>query len=138
MEDSAVTNAAYLARINGSANADKATLLQMRKTAGSDQALRMAANEFAGVFLGQMFKTMSSTVQRSEMFSGGAGENMFRDMLNQEYARNAAYNDAYGLGQMIYQAMKRRNGIQEASGAAENPARAGSPAAPGKNRKEEA
>lgn len=114
MEDSAVSNTAYLARINGSANADKATLMQMRNRPDSDQALRMAANEFAGVFLGQMYKVMASTVQRSDMFGGGPGENIFREMLNQEYARNAAYGDAYGLGEMIYKSMKVRAGIKDA------------------------
>lgn len=108
MEDFAANNAAYLARINGSVNADKAKLMQMRNLGDSDQALRMAANEFAGVFMSQMYKIMDSTVQRSGMFGGGHGENVFRDMLNQEYARNAAYGDAYGLGEMIYQAMKVR------------------------------
>ena len=61
-----------------------------------------------GAIMAQMYKVMDSTVQRSGMFGGGAGENVFREMLNQEYARNAAYGDAYGLGEMIYQAMKVR------------------------------
>ena len=127
MEDFAANNAAYLARINGSVNADKAKLMQMRNLGDSDQALRMAANEFAGVFMSQMYKIMDSTVQRSGMFGGGHGENVFRDMLNQEYARNAAYGDAYGLGEMIYQAMKIR-----ANAAPAAPAPAAGAAAPEK------
>ncbi len=132
MEDFAANNPAYLARINGSVNADKAKLMQMRNLGDSDQALRMAANEFAGVFMSQMYKIMDSTVQRSGMFGGGQGENVFREMLNQEYARNAAYGDAYGLGEMIYQAMKVRASATPPAA----PAPAGDAAVAGKPKEE--
>lgn len=108
-------NTLDLARLNSSVNASKATLMNMRHSASTneEQAMRMAANEFAGLFLGQMYKAMSATISRTEMFGGGAGEEVFRDMLNQEYSRQAAYSDSLGMGEIVYNSLKRRNEVNQ-------------------------
>ncbi|GHV18726.1 hypothetical protein AGMMS49959_01290 [Planctomycetales bacterium] len=108
MENSAVSNLSALTRANGSVNADRATLMRM-KTQGDERALRMSANEFVGVFIGQMYKVMGESVGKSELMNGGAGEEMFRTMLYDEYARQAAHQDRTGLGETVYQSLKSRN-----------------------------
>jgi flagellar protein FlgJ len=109
MENSAVNTFVDMTRVNGSANADKATLMRMKRY-GDDEALKMASKEFAAVFIGQMFSEMSKTVGKSELMNGGVGEEVFRGMLDQEYARQTAYSDRMKLGELVYQSLKKRQG----------------------------
>jgi len=62
------------------------------------------------VFLNKFLETINSTVERSEEFSGGRGEEMFRSMMNEEIAKNIASTPQTSLGfaQQIYEQMKDR------------------------------
>ncbi len=79
-------------------------------TKGDDeQSLRTAAKEFTALFVGQMMKIMNSTVDKSEFGHGGEGEEFFQDMLNDEYSRNMAYSEKYGISDMVYKSLQNRN-----------------------------
>jgi Rod binding domain-containing protein len=87
------------------ASSDKATLMRM-KNHGDAAALQLAAKEFSAMFIGQMFSEMQKNVGTSDLINGGMGEEVFRGMLTQEYARQAAYQDGTGLSQMVYHALQ--------------------------------
>lgn len=76
----------------------------------NDEKLKKAAQDFEAVFINQFLETLNSTVERSEEFSGGRGEEMFRSMLNDEIAKNIASNPltSFGFAQQIYEQMKNR------------------------------
>lgn len=76
----------------------------------TDEKLKKTAQDFEAVFLTQFLEIMSSTVERSEEFSGGRGEEMFRSMMNEEVAKNISSSPQTSLGfaQQIYQQMKDR------------------------------
>lgn len=76
----------------------------------TDEQLKKSAKDFEAVFINQFLETLSSTVERSEEFSGGRGEEMFRSMMNDEIAKNLASTPqtSFGFAQQIYEQMKNR------------------------------
>lgn len=75
-----------------------------------DEQLKKAAQDFESVFINQFLQTLDSTVERSEEFSGGRGEEMFRSMLNEEIAKSISSSPqtSFGFAQQIYEQMKNR------------------------------
>ncbi len=94
-------------------NAQKSKLENLSgadKSKMDDEKLKKTAQEFEAVFINQFFQILDSTVERSEEFSGGRGEEMFRSMLNEEFSKNIASNSqtSFGFAQQIYEQMKNR------------------------------
>lgn len=70
--------------------------------AGVEARARDAAVEFESVFLSSMFKEMFSGIKTDGPFGGGYGEEVFRDMLADEYAGNVARVGGIGLADQVY------------------------------------
>ncbi len=75
--------------------------LESLAKSGKPEAIRAAAKEFESLFLHQLFKSMRSTIPKEGMMDAGMGGEMFTDMLDQEYAKNAAQKGGIGLADMI-------------------------------------
>ena len=90
------------------AAAEKARLLE-RQAGGassglSEQKLKQihkVSQDFEALFTGMMMKSMRSTVAKDKLTGGGHGEEVFRSMLDQEYAAAAAKRGSLGLAPMI-------------------------------------
>lgn len=70
---------------------DKKTLRQI------DQA----AEDFEAVFLAEMIKPMFEGIEVDEMFGGGKGEEVFRDLMIQEYGKNMAQAGGIGIASFV-------------------------------------
>lgn len=68
----------------------------------SDAAARKTANEFESMFLTQMLEHMSSGIKTDGPFGGGQGEEMFRSLLNQEYAGMLTKRGGIGIAEHVY------------------------------------
>lgn len=53
--------------------------------------------DFQGLMVGLMLSSMRGTVQKNELFNGGQGEEIFQDMLDQEYSKKMSSTDVLGL-----------------------------------------
>lgn len=74
----------------------------------SDVERMNVCKQFEAYFLEQVFKSMEKTVMKTESQSSGVSEyTYFKDMLTQEYAKNATETGGYGIAQMLYESMKR-------------------------------
>ncbi|GFE59507.1 flagellar rod-binding protein FlgJ [Geobacter sp. AOG2] len=91
------------------AAAEKARQLQ-RQTAGgkaggmSEQQLKQAhkvSQDFEALFVGMMMKSMRATVGKDKLINGGHGEEVYRSLLDQEYATAAAKQGSLGLAPII-------------------------------------
>lgn len=51
--------------------------------------LRETADEFGAILYRMLLKQMRATVEKSGLLDGGRGEEIFRDFLDDEYARSA-------------------------------------------------
>lgn len=67
-----------------------------------DAKLLKTCREFESLFLSYMMKTMRETVPESELFGGGEGEKMFKDMRDDAMAQEMAKAGGIGLGSALY------------------------------------
>ena len=83
--------------------------LPVSRSPGEDPAaherykLRQAAAQFESVFVTMLMKQMRATIQKSEMFHGGRGEEIFQGMMDQQIAKDASSGNGLGIGRMIYE-----------------------------------
>ncbi|MBV70318.1 MAG: hypothetical protein CMH52_03130 [Myxococcales bacterium] len=68
---------------------------------GSSEAIFEAAKQFESIFLHQVFKSMRATLPKEGLMNGGFGEEVFTDMLDQQYADMAAGSSSLGLAENI-------------------------------------
>jgi Rod binding domain-containing protein len=58
--------------------------------------------EFEAIFIKQMLNSMRKTVEKTGLLDGGMAEDIFEDMLYDEYAKKMATTANFGLAAMIY------------------------------------
>ncbi|WP_061247496.1 rod-binding protein [Leptospira noguchii] len=59
--------------------------------------------EFESIFVKMMLSEMKKTVEKSGLIDGGYAEEIFEDMLYDEYSKNLSSNSSLGLAEQIYQ-----------------------------------
>ncbi|EMY68678.1 rod-binding protein [Leptospira vanthielii] len=64
-----------------------------------------ASVEFESVFVKMMLKEMKNTIHKEKMIDGGYAEEIFEDMLYDEYAKNISQNESMGIAEEIYKQM---------------------------------
>lgn len=79
----------------------------LKKTAGaadmSKKEVQKAARDFEAMFASLMLKSMRSTVGKDPLTGGGQGEEIYRSLLDQEYASIMASGDGLGLAKIMEQ-----------------------------------
>ena len=79
-----------------------------RKHQHDDKRLRDSCVEMESIFVGKMLKEMRKTVHKSDWLHGGYAEEIFEDMLYDEYALNISRNSKLGLADMLYKEMSQK------------------------------
>jgi murein DD-endopeptidase MepM/ murein hydrolase activator NlpD len=77
--------------------------LERRAKTNDPESIRAVAREFESLFMHQLFKSMRATIPKEEgsLSDAGMGGEMFTDMLDQEYAQNAAATGGIGLADLV-------------------------------------
>jgi Rod binding domain-containing protein len=90
-----------------------ATAPVVRPTQSADPAkVAKSAHDFEAMAIGQLLQPMFDTVDTAhDKFGGGAGEEAWKPMMVQEFAKQIANRGGLGLARPVYQAMMR---MQEA------------------------
>jgi flagellar protein FlgJ len=73
----------------------------------TDKKLRDTCVEMESIFIGKMLKEMRKNIHKSGWIDGGRAEEIFTDMLYDQYALNISRNSNMGLAKMIYEEMSR-------------------------------
>ena len=76
-------------------------------------AATKAAKEFESVFISQFLGTMFSGIPTDGPFGGGEGEEMFRSMMTNEYAKSVETRGGFGLANAVTRQLLKH---QEAAG----------------------
>ena len=98
----------YLYSAQEKLNLAKATSMKDAKYASmEDKQLHQVSDEFASLFIQELYKSMRATVPKDEWLDGGLKQDIFEDMLYTEYARQTAYDGSLGIGKYIYDYLKR-------------------------------
>ncbi len=75
----------------------------------TDEELLNACKSFESYMMEQVFKSMESTVDKSEEEENNDYLNQFGDMLYEEVAKDATESQGTGLAQLLYESMKRNS-----------------------------
>ena len=69
--------------------------------------LRQVSEDFEALMINQMLKEMRKTVDKSGLIDGGMAEQIFEDMLYDEYAKEFSKTKTFGLADIIYHQMEK-------------------------------
>jgi flagellar protein FlgJ len=87
-----------------------------RTPPGDDrERLRRAAQEFEGLFIGQMLKGMQETAVHSDFADQSSAEQIYRSLLTDQLAKQTATRTQSTLGENLFRALCRRLAEQSAA-----------------------
>jgi Rod binding domain-containing protein len=96
---------------SGAASGPAAALARPGQSANPAKMAK-SAQDFEAMAIGQLLQPMFDTVNTAKSgFGGGAGEEAWKPMLIQEFAKQIAAHGGLGLAKPVYDAMQR---MQEA------------------------
>lgn len=85
------------------ASVDSLVAEGMRGSMSEDEKkLREATQDFEALFIKQMLNSMKKTVTKSGLLDGGMGQEIFEDMLYDEYAKQMAQTANLGISDMMF------------------------------------
>jgi flagellar protein FlgJ len=64
--------------------------------------LYKVSQEFEAIFIKQLLNVMRKSVSKTGLMDGGMAEEIFEDMLYDEYAQKMAETGSFGIADMIY------------------------------------
>ncbi len=70
---------------------------------GDDFKLKEATLDFETLFVKQMLNSMRKTVSKSGLLDGGQAQEIFEDMLYDEYSAKISRTAGLGISDMMYQ-----------------------------------
>jgi flagellar protein FlgJ len=73
-----------------------------------EKKLMDACVEAESLFVGQMLKQMRQTVHKGEMLHGGQTEEIFEDMLYDQYALNMSKSCNLGIAKQMYDQLSKQ------------------------------
>ena len=76
------------------------------------KAATASAQNFESFFLSQSFETMFQGIGTDNLFGGGEGENIYRSVLLQEYAKVAAKNGGMGIAAALQREILRAQEVK--------------------------
>ena len=81
---------------------------EIGKTKQIDEKLMNTCIEMESLFVSKMFKEMRKSIEKTDWLHGGFAEEVFQDMLYDEYSLMVSKNSNLGLAKMLYDEMSRR------------------------------
>ncbi len=86
------------------------TLQDAAKNQRNDK-LYQACEDFEAIFIKQMLSSMRKTVNKSGLFDGGFAEEIYEDMLYDEYAAKMASSTRLGIAEMLYKQLNVKSSV---------------------------
>jgi len=78
-----------------------------------DKKLKEACKQFESVFTYEMLKSMRSSIQKCDLFSGGQAEEVYQSMLDQELSKNMAGKGSNSIANILYQELSQIDKMNE-------------------------
>mgnify|MGYP000884854290 CR=1 FL=1 len=72
-----------------------------------EQRLKEVCKDFESMFFDQVFKTMRSATMESDLIKKSMGERIFTEMMDTEFSKEAANQSVNGIGDMLFDQMKK-------------------------------
>ncbi len=87
---------------SGSHAARTTGLVRGQSQVDKSSKLYKVSQEFEAIFIKQMLNVMRKSVSKTGLLDGGMAEEIFEDMLYDEYAQKMAESGCFGIADMIY------------------------------------
>jgi Rod binding domain-containing protein len=97
-------------RMRHNANLGKTVKPQSTKVDGVEKYnrdLKKATDGFEELFVHKMLQVMRKSVPKTNLLDGGRGEEIFQDMLDENYSKIITKSQAFGLSRVLYEENKR-------------------------------
>lgn len=106
-----ISNDIALMRMNFNKNSQKTLAKSTEMRADNvkfNKELKEAADGFEQLFVHKLLQIMRSSLPKEGLMSGGRGEEIFQDMLDDKYANIITKNGALGMSKMIFEQTKKK------------------------------
>jgi flagellar protein FlgJ len=97
-----ITDAASLQYRNTALNQSLGKMSRSGLSEMEQARLKDACRDFEALFIKQMLDTMKATVKKGDLLNGGMAEDIFEDMLYDEYSQMMASTGDFGIAKMMY------------------------------------
>jgi len=71
--------------------------------------LQKAAQDFEGLFVSYLLKTMRQSVPESDLFGKGFGGDLMQDLFDMELSQHIAHHGSFGIAEMLYRQLTGEN-----------------------------
>ncbi len=88
-------------------NTDKLVKRMQDKQIDRKSGLYEVCVDFEAIFIKQMLNVMRKTVHKNGLLDGGFAEEIFEDMLYDEYSQKMARNAQFGLANILYNQLSK-------------------------------
>jgi flagellar protein FlgJ len=85
-------------------------LNEQKATPHERSEIKRVADEFESLFLNLVLKSMRQTVPKSDLINGGNAEDIYKSMLDDEYAKMMAQQRSTGIADNIEEFLLRAQG----------------------------
>jgi flagellar protein FlgJ len=87
--------------------------LEAAVQSNDDKELKEACQEFEGIMLNMMYKSMKATITKSDLIEKDAGTEIFESMQDENLMEQASKTGSFGLAESLYKQLSRHNGNGE-------------------------
>ncbi len=77
----------------------------------NDEKIKQACSDFEAIFIKQMLDSMRKTVDKTSLLGGGMAEEIFEDMIYDEYAKKMSNTGNFGLKDMLYRQLSSQSSV---------------------------
>ena len=92
-------------KLNG--KLERAQGIEKAEKAEYNKRLKEACDGFEEIFVHKLIQVMRSSTEKESLLSGGRGEEIFQDMLDENYASLITKSRALGLSDLIFEQTKK-------------------------------
>ena len=75
----------------------------------NDAKVKQACSDFEAIFIKQMLDSMRKTVDKTSLLGGGMAEDIFEDMIYDEYAKKMSKTSDFGIKDMLYKQLSTKS-----------------------------
>ncbi|MDA3938703.1 MAG: rod-binding protein [Spirochaetia bacterium] len=90
--------------MTNSGRSSASSISSMERNLGdtNDDKVKQACSDFEAILIKQMLDSMRKTVEKTSLLGGGMAEDIFEDMIYDEYAKKMSKTGDFGIKDMLY------------------------------------
>ncbi len=93
----------------GSSGATNISSMERELKNTNDEKVKQACSDFEAIFIKQMLDSMRKTVDKTSLLGGGMAEEIFEDMIYDEYAKKMSKTGDFGIKDMLYRQLSTKS-----------------------------